>query len=129
MPNHEEEEQPPARPKQPYSSVLFEARLDLARRGFVLPPFNPDLNRYFGLELATYRILTELASLPPTALFILLQQDANATFLYQLQDIIVHLYLIGQFNVEYPASTAAIYHKVHLSLFNHLLFLYINCWL
>jgi len=40
MPNHEEEEQPPARPKQPYSSVFFEARLDLARRGFVPPPFN-----------------------------------------------------------------------------------------
>jgi len=129
MPNREDKEQPPARPKQPYLSVFFEACLDLARRGFDPPPFNPDLNGYFGLELATRRILTELASLPPTALSIFPQQDANATFLYQLQDINVHLYLISQFNVEYPASTAAIYHKVLLSLFNHLLFLHINRWL
>ncbi len=129
MPNREDEEQPPARPKQPYLSVFFEACLDLARRGFVLPPFNPDLNGYFGLELATRLILTELASLPPTALSIFPQQDANATFLYQLQDIHVHLYLISHFNVEYPASTAAIYQKVLLFLFNHLLFLHINHWL
>ncbi len=119
----------PERPKQPYLSVFFEACLDLARRGFVPPPFNPDLNGNFGLELATRRILTELASLQPTALSIFPQQDANATFLYQLQNITVHLYLISHFNVEYPASTAAIHHKVLLSLFNHLLFLHINRWL
>jgi hypothetical protein len=125
----EEEEQPPARPKQPYSSVFFESCLDLARRGFVPPPFNPDLNRYHRLELSIRHILTQLASLPPTALSILPQQDTNATFLLQLQDIIVHLYMISQFNLEYLASTAAIYHKVLLSVFNHLLFLHIYHWL
>jgi len=87
MPNREDEEQPPARPKQPYLSVFFEAHLDLARRGFVLPPFNPDLNGYFGLELATRCILTELASLPPTALSIFPQQDANATLIYELSTV------------------------------------------
>jgi hypothetical protein len=125
----QEEEQPPARPKQPYSSVFFESCLDLARRGFIPPPFNPDLDRYHGLELSTRRILSQLASLPPTALSILPQQDANATLLLQLQDILVHLYLISQFNLVYPASTVAIYHKVLLSIFNHLLFLHINRWL
>jgi hypothetical protein len=125
----EKEEESPTRPKHPYSSVFFEARLDLARRGFVPPSFNLDLNRYHGLELAICRILTQLASLPPTALSILPQQDANAIFLLQLQDIIVHLFLIGRFNIEFPAPTAAIYHKVLLSIFNHLLFLHINCWL
>ncbi len=125
----EKEQESPVRPKQPYSFVFFEARLDLARRGLVPPPFNPDLNQYQGLELAICCILTQLASLPSTALSILPQQDANAIFLLQLQDIIVHLFLIGRFNIEYPASIAAIYHKVLLSLFNHLLFLHINCWL
>jgi hypothetical protein len=115
MPSPAEKEEDPSRPKHPYSSVFFEARLDLARRGFVPPPFNPDLNHYHGLELAVCRILP--------------QQDANAIFLLQLQDIIVHLFLIGRFNIEFPASTAAIYHKVLLSIFNHLLFLHINRWL
>jgi hypothetical protein len=90
----EKEEEDPTRPKHPYSSAFFETRLDLARRGFVPPPFNPDLNRYHGLELAIRHILTQLASLPPTALSILPKQDANAIFLLQLQDIIVHLFLI-----------------------------------
>jgi hypothetical protein len=125
----EKEEEDPTRPKYPYSATFFETRLDLARRGFVPPPFNPDLNRYHGLELAIRRILTQLASLPPTALSILPQQDANAIFLLQLQDIIVHLFLIGRFKIVFPASTAAIYHKVLLSIFNHLLFLNINRWL
>jgi len=125
----EKEEEDPTRPKHPYSSTFFETRLDLARRGFVPPPFNPDLNRYHGLELAIRRILTQVASIPPTALSILPQPDANAIFLLQLQDIIVHLFLIGRFNIEFPASTAAIYHKVLLSIFNHLLFLHINRWL
>jgi hypothetical protein len=85
VPSHaEKEEESPVRPKQPYSSVFFEARLDLARRGFVLPPFNADLNHYHRLELTICRILTQLASLLPTALSILLQQDVNAIFLLQL---------------------------------------------
>jgi hypothetical protein len=125
----EKEEEDPTRPKHPYSSAFFETRLDLARRGFVPAPFNPDLNRYHGLELAIHRILTQLASLPPTALSILPQHDANAIFLLQLQEIIVHLFLIRRFNIEFRASTAAIYHKVLLSIFNHLLFLHINHWL
>jgi hypothetical protein len=79
----EKEEESPTMPKDPYSSVFFEARLDLARRGFVPPPFNPDLNRYHGLELTIRRILTQLASLLPTALCILPQQDTNAIFLLQ----------------------------------------------
>jgi hypothetical protein len=125
----EKEKESPTGPKQPYSLVFFEAHLDLARRGFVPPPFNPDLNRYHGLELAIRHILTQLASLLPTALSILPQQDANAIFLLQLQDIIVHLFLIGSFNIKFLTSTAAIYHKVLLSIFNHLLFLHINRWL
>ncbi len=125
----EKEEESPSRHKHTYSSVFFEARLDLARSGFVPPPFNPDLNRYQGLELTVCCILIQLASLLPTALSILPQQDANAIFLLQLQDIIVHLFLIGRFNIEFPASTEAIYHKVLLSIFNHLLFLHINHWL
>jgi hypothetical protein len=103
----EKEEESPSRHKHTYSSVFFEAHLDLARSGFVPLPFNPDLNRYQGLELAVRRILTQLASLLPTALSILPQQDANAIFLLQLQDIIVHLFLIGRFNIEFPASTEA----------------------
>jgi len=125
----EKEEEDTTRPKHPYSSAFFETRLDLARRGFVPPSFNPDLNRYHGLELAILCILTQLASLLPTALSILPQHDANAIFLLQLQDIIAHLFLIGRFNIEFPASTTAIYHKVLLSIFNHLLFLHINRWL
>ncbi len=58
------EEQSPTRPKQTYSSVFFEPHLDLARRGFVLPLFDPSLNCYHRLELAIPSILTQLASLP-----------------------------------------------------------------
>jgi hypothetical protein len=102
--------------------------MDLARRGFVPPPFDPNLNCYHGFEFTIHHILNPLSSLPPTALSILPQSGANATFLLQLQDIIIHLFLIGRFNIEYPASIDAVYRKVLLAIFNHL-FLHINRWL
>jgi hypothetical protein len=102
--------------------------MDLARRGFVPPPFDPNVNCYHGLELTIRHILTQLSSLLPTALSILPQSGANATFLLQLQDIIIHLFLIGRFSIEYTASIDAVYRKVLLAIFNHL-FLHINRWL